>query len=86
VVTNNTSTRQRIRQKRSFYNLRQANAMSCQEYLEKVRSIIEVIKSLGGSLCDEMHLREELPPRANVVYTDQEIRQAKERIHLCTTC
>jgi shikimate kinase len=55
--------------------------MSCQEYLEKVRSIIEVIKSLGGSLCDEMHLREELPPRANVVYTDQEIRQAKERIH-----
>jgi hypothetical protein len=65
--------------KKSYYNLRQTNTMSCQVYFEKVRNIIE-IKSLGGSLCDEMHLREELPPRANT-YTDDEIKQAKERIH-----
>jgi hypothetical protein len=29
--------------KRSYYNLRQTNTMSCQEYFEKVRNIIEVI-------------------------------------------
>ena len=39
-----------------YYNLRQTPDMSCQEYFEKVRQITEVIKSLGGSLVDEMHL------------------------------
>jgi hypothetical protein len=33
--------------------------MSCQEYFEKVWNIVEVKKSLGGSLSDEMHLNEE---------------------------
>jgi len=54
--------------------------MSCQEYFEKVRNIIEVIKSLGGSLSDEIHLKEELPQRATA-YTDQEIKETKEKIH-----
>jgi hypothetical protein len=55
--------------------------MSCQEYFEKNCNIVEVIKSLGGSLCDEMHLREELPQGANVVHTAQKIQEAIERIH-----
>ena len=54
--------------------------MSCQEYFEKVRNVVEVIKSLGGSLSDEMHLKDEFPQRATV-YTDQEIKEAKERFH-----
>ena len=54
--------------------------MSCQEYFEKVRNIIEVIKSLGGSLSDEIRLKEELPQRATA-YTDQEIKETKEKIH-----
>jgi hypothetical protein len=55
--------------------------MSCQEYFEKVRNITEVIKSLGGSLVDEMHLRDELPdrePRGG--FTAQMIADAKSRI------
>jgi len=55
--------------------------MSCQEYFEKVRNITEVIKSLGGSLVDEMHLRDELPerePRGG--FTAQMIVDAKGRI------
>jgi hypothetical protein len=55
--------------------------MSCQEYIEKVRNITEVIKSLGGSLVDEMHLRDELPdrePRGG--FTAQMIADAKSRI------
>jgi hypothetical protein len=43
--------------------------MCCQEYFEKVQNIVEVLKSLRGSLCDEIHLKEELPQRANAVYT-----------------
>jgi len=66
--------------KRNFYNLRQTSTMSCQEYFEKVQNVVEVIKSLGGSFSDEMHLKDELPQRATV-YTDQEIKEAKERIH-----
>jgi hypothetical protein len=34
--------------------------MSCQEYFERLRSIVEVIKSLGESLCDDVHLTNEL--------------------------
>jgi len=55
--------------------------MCCQEYFEKVQNIVEVLKSLRGSLCDEIHLKEELPQRANVVYTAQQIKEARERIH-----
>jgi hypothetical protein len=43
--------------KRAYYNLRQTPDMSCQEYFEKVKNIVEVIKSLGGSLADNMHLK-----------------------------
>jgi len=67
--------------KRNYYNLRQTPDMSCQEYFEKVRNITEVIKSLGGSLVDEMHLRDELPerePRGG--FTAQVIAEAKGRI------
>jgi hypothetical protein len=49
--------------KRSYYNLRQTPDVSCQEYFEKVKNIIEVIKSLGGSLADDIHLKKELPDR-----------------------
>jgi hypothetical protein len=34
--------------KRAYYNLRQTPEMSCQEYFERVRNIVDVIKSLGG--------------------------------------
>jgi len=67
--------------KRNYYNLRQTLDMSCQEYFEKVRNITEVIKSPGGSLADEMHLRDELldrEPRGR--FTDQQIADAKSRI------
>jgi hypothetical protein len=49
--------------RRNYYNLRQTPDMSCQEYFEKVRSITEVLKSLGGSLVDDMYLKDELPKR-----------------------
>jgi hypothetical protein len=42
---------------------------------------VEVIMSLGGSLCDEMHLKEELPPRPNITYTEQQLKEEKEKIH-----
>ena len=67
--------------KRKYYNLRQTPDMSCQEYFKKVRNITEVIKSLGGSLANEMHLRDELPerePRGG--YTEAQISAAKTRI------
>ena len=55
--------------------------MSYQEYLEKVRNITEVIKSLGGLLVDEMHLRDELPEReSRGGFTAQMIADAKCRI------
>jgi len=68
--------------KRAYYNLRQTPEMSCQEYFEQVRNIVDVIKSLGGTLCDDMHLREELPERDRPRngYTEQQKREARERI------
>jgi len=67
--------------KRTYYNLRQTPDMSCQEYFERVRNIVEVIKSLGGSLCDDMHLIDELPmPRPVNGYTDHQYSEARERI------
>ncbi len=67
--------------KRNYYNLRQTPDMSCQEYFEKVRNITEVIKSLGGSLADEMYLRDELPEREPIGrYTEAQISAAKTRI------
>jgi hypothetical protein len=69
--------------KRAYYNLRQTPEMSCQEYFERIRNIVDVIKSLGGTLCDDMHLKEELPeqnrPRGG--YTEQQKNEARERIH-----
>lgn len=50
--------------KRLHYNLRQTPEMSCQEYFEWVRNNVEVIKSLEESLCDDMHLTNELQHRA----------------------
>lgn len=47
--------------KRTNYNMRQTPEMSCQEYFEWVRNIVEVIKSIGGSLVDDMYLVNELP-------------------------
>jgi len=47
--------------KRAYYNLQQTPEMNCQEYFERVRNIVDVIKSLGGNLADDMHLKEELP-------------------------
>jgi len=32
--------------KRAYYNLRQTTEMSCQEYFERVKYIVEVIKVL----------------------------------------
>jgi len=67
--------------KRNYYNLRQTSTMTCQEYFEKVRNVVEVIKSLGGSLCDPMHFKEELPNLQNGgAYTEQQMQEAKERI------
>jgi hypothetical protein len=66
--------------KRAYYNLCQTPEMSYQEYFERVRNVVDVIKSLGGSLIDEMHLVDELPPRLVTGYTDVQLSQAKERI------
>jgi len=67
--------------KRTYYNLKQTLDMSCQEYFERVRNIVEVIKSLGGSLCDDMHLVDERPmPRPANGYTDQQYTGARVRI------
>jgi hypothetical protein len=35
--------------------------MSCQEYFEQVKNVVDIIESLGGSLSDYVHLRDELP-------------------------
>jgi len=48
-MTDNTNTKLKIRQKEPIYNLRQTPEMSCQEYFERVKNIVEVIKSIGGS-------------------------------------
>jgi hypothetical protein len=64
--------------KRSYYNLRQTLVMSCQEYFERVRNIVDVIKSLGGSLCDDMHLVDELPDQAR--HTAEQMREARAQI------
>jgi len=55
--------------------------MSCQEYFERVRNAVDVIKSLGGSIIDNMHLKDELPdrePRGG--YTAEQLAGAKTRI------
>jgi len=56
--------------------------MSCQEYFERIRNIVEVIRSLGGSLCDDMQIDDELPPTNAPTsgYTPQQYRDARERI------
>jgi len=66
--------------KRPYYNLRQTLEMSCQEYFERVRNVVEVIKSFGGSLCGDMHLNDELPARPPSGYTDVQYKEARERI------
>jgi hypothetical protein len=56
--------------------------MSCQEYFKRVRNIVDVIKSLGASLCNDMHLKDESPerePRGG--YTEEQKKEAQERIH-----
>jgi hypothetical protein len=62
--------------------LHQTSEMSCQENFERIQNIVDVIKSLGGSLCDDMHLKEELldrnRPRGG--YTEQQKTEARERI------
>jgi len=67
--------------KRNYYNLKQTPDMSCQEYFERVRNAVDVIKSLGGSTIDNMHLKDELPdrePRGG--YTTEQLAGAKTRI------
>jgi hypothetical protein len=66
--------------KRAYYNLRQTPEMSCQEYFERVRNMVDVIKSLGGSLADDMHLSDELPARPARGYTEAQKQEARERI------
>jgi hypothetical protein len=61
--------------KNAYYNLRQTPEMSCQEYIERVRNVVDVIKSLGGSLVDEVHLLDELPPWPAAGYTQIQIDQ-----------
>jgi hypothetical protein len=67
--------------KRAYYNLRQTPEMSCQEYFEQVRNIVDVIKSLGGTSCDDMHLNEELPDRDRPRngWTEQQKKDARAR-------
>ena len=55
--------------------------MSCQEYFEKARNVVNVITSPGGSLADDMHLADELStrePRGG--YTEQQKQEARIRI------
>jgi len=55
--------------------------MSCQEYFERVRNAVDVIKSLGGSIVDNMHLKDELPdrePRGG--YNAEQLAGARARI------
>jgi len=67
--------------KRNYYYLRQTPEMSCQEYFERVRNVVDVIKSLGGSLVDDMHLADELPDvRPRNGYTKEQQAEAREKI------
>jgi hypothetical protein len=59
--------------KRAYYNLGQTTEMSCQEYFERVQNVVDVIKSLRGSIGDKMHLVDELPPRPPTGYTDAQL-------------
>jgi hypothetical protein len=54
--------------------------MSCQEYFERVRNVVDVIRSLGGTLVDDMHLEDELPARPARGYTGAQKQEARERI------
>jgi hypothetical protein len=67
--------------KKAFYNLRQTPDMSCQEYFKRVKNVVDMIISLGGSLSDNMHFKDELPerePRGG--YTNQQMKEARARI------
>jgi hypothetical protein len=69
------------RLKTAYYLLRQTPEMSCQEYFERMRNITDVLKSLGASLVDDMHLREELPnrePRGG--FTEGQKQEAQEEV------
>ncbi len=66
--------------KQAYYNLQQTSEMSCQEYFERVRNVVDVIKSLGGTLADDMHLEDELPARPARGYTEAQKQEARERI------
>jgi len=66
--------------KQAFYNLRQTPKMSCQEYFEHVRNVVDVIKSLGGTLVNDMHFQKELGPLTQGGYTEVQYQQARERI------
>jgi hypothetical protein len=54
--------------------------MSCQEYFERVRNIVDVVKSLGGLLRDNMHLVDELPIRPRNFYTETHYADARAKI------
>ncbi len=55
--------------------------MSCQEYFERVRNVVDVIKSLGGSLADDMHRKDELPEREpRNGYTAEQLAGARKKI------
>ncbi len=64
---------------RAYCNLRQTPEMTCQEYFERVRNVVEVIKSLGGTLSSDMHLNDELPVQ-RARHTDEQRKEARERI------
>jgi hypothetical protein len=67
--------------KRNYYNLKQTPEMSCQEYFGRVRNVVDVIKSLGGSLVDDMHLKDELPEREpRNGYTAEQLAEARKKI------
>jgi hypothetical protein len=65
----------------AYYNLQQTPEMSCQEYFERVHNVVDVIKSLGRSLCDDMHLVDKLPAtRPRNGYTKDQYKEAREKI------
>jgi hypothetical protein len=67
--------------KRNYYNLRQTPEMSCQEYFERVRNVVDAIKSLGGSLADDMHLKDELLAREpRTGYTTKQLAGAHAKL------
>jgi hypothetical protein len=63
---------------KAYYDLCQMPEITCQEYFEGVRNIVEVIKSLGETLGSNMHLTDELPNRAR--HMAEQMREARERI------